>query len=595
MNIYYRYDIKKLCDASGAEIYSSNFYPHFPVQSSITIDWYFLQLNTSTNEMEAVNVSSVADWTLSIDNDLSSESNVMARAINTDIDSSDSANGHLRIVLNTNTEKFISVTDGHDTVTCYGQLKSLNNSAEKLDAFKFPVIADGDLDLSVDPPPEETANYYTKTEEQILLNAKENISNKVTSFQTTPDDTHYPSERLIKDSLDSKMTGNTPIAGATKTKITYDEKGLVTEGADATTADIADSNDRRYVSESEKILLANTSGTNSGNETAASIGALINNATSKTLPVDNDKVSIWDSVSTLLQAVSWSNIKAALETYFDTIYLALHAKADSATSADTATIANDLNVSGLSDESTPSSGMKLLIDNAGTRKKIDWNQLPGVSGGEANTASNVGTAGVGIFKEKIGVDLRFKKINGGSTSVTITDDTTNNEVDIDIVDASTSEKGKIECAEASEVTAGTSTSLAVTPDSLAGSTIFGVKGLQIQIVADTSDVDTTSGIAYFRIPQALNGMNLIRAISDVTTAGTTNATTIQVRNMTKYPSNDALSPAISVASGNTLGTAGTVDINYDDVSTNDLIKVYVTAQSITKPKGLRTVLEYQLP
>lgn len=121
------------------------------------------------------------------------------------------------------------------------------------------------------------------------------------------------------------------------------------------------------------------------------------------------------------------------------------------------------------------------------------------------------------------------------------------------------------------------------------------RAVHIQLVADATDVDTTSGVAYFNVPQAMNGMNLTRAIAYVTTAGTTNATTVQIRNMTKYASNDALSAAISIAGGGTVGTAGTVNASYDDVSTNDLIKIYVTGQSTTKPKGLRVVLEYQLP
>jgi len=53
-------------------------------------------------------------------------------------------------------------------------------------------------------------------------------------------------------------------------------------------------------------------------------------------------------------------------------------------------------------------------------------------GGEANTASNVGTAGVGVYKTKVGVDLRFKKVNAGSNKITITDDVANDEVDIDV-------------------------------------------------------------------------------------------------------------------------------------------------------------------
>ncbi len=60
---------------------------------------------------------------------------------------------------------------------------------------------------------------------------------------------------------------------------------------------------------------------------------------------------------------------------------------------------------------------------------------PGASGGEANTASNVGSSGVGIFKQKTAYDLEFKKINAGSSKVTIIDDTGNDDVDIDIAEA----------------------------------------------------------------------------------------------------------------------------------------------------------------
>jgi hypothetical protein len=30
------------------------------------------------------------------------------------------------------------------------------------------------------------------------------VANKVTTFQVTPDDTHYATEKLVKDSLDAK-------------------------------------------------------------------------------------------------------------------------------------------------------------------------------------------------------------------------------------------------------------------------------------------------------------------------------------------------------------------------------------------------------
>ena len=68
----------------------------------------------------------------------------------------------------------------------------------------------------------------------------------------------------LQTALDGKVDENTAITGATKTKITYDAKGLVTAGADATTADIADSTNRRYVTDAQLVVVGNTSGTNTG-------------------------------------------------------------------------------------------------------------------------------------------------------------------------------------------------------------------------------------------------------------------------------------------------------------------------------------------
>jgi hypothetical protein len=131
----------------------------------------------------------------------------------------------------------------------------------------------------------------------------------------------------IKATLNTYFDGlytakNTAITGATKTKVTYDSKGLITSGADATTADIASSTDKRYVTDAQLTVIGNTSGTNSGNETTTTIGTLINGATSKTTPVDADQVGLMDSAaSNILKKLSWANIKATLKTYFDTLYI----------------------------------------------------------------------------------------------------------------------------------------------------------------------------------------------------------------------------------------------------------------------------------
>ncbi|CAB4149254.1 LbR_YadA-like domain containing protein, partial [uncultured Caudovirales phage] len=75
----------------------------------------------------------------------------------------------------------------------------------------------------------------------------------------------------LTSDLTTKVTSNTAITGATKTKITYDSKGLVTSGADATTADISDSLNKRYVTDANLTTIGNQSGTNTGDETVTTI------------------------------------------------------------------------------------------------------------------------------------------------------------------------------------------------------------------------------------------------------------------------------------------------------------------------------------
>ena len=84
----------------------------------------------------------------------------------------------------------------------------------------------------------------------------------------------------------------------------------------------------------------------------------------------------------------------------------------------------------------PADNHFLMKSTAGTT--VDFDVLGQSAVGEANTASNIGTSGVGVFKDKSALDLRFKKIAAGSTKVTVTDDTGNNEVDIDVAEVNLS-------------------------------------------------------------------------------------------------------------------------------------------------------------
>lgn len=86
-------------------------------------------------------------------------------------------------------------------------------------------------------------------------------------------DTKTASPKAVKTYAVKK---NTDITGATKTKITYDAKGLVTGGADATTDDISEGSNNKY--------LANQN-----------LGNLINAASAKTTLYSDDMFPIMDS------------------------------------------------------------------------------------------------------------------------------------------------------------------------------------------------------------------------------------------------------------------------------------------------------------
>ena len=93
--------------------------------------------------------------------------------------------------------------------------------------------------------------------------------------------------------LNSKVDENTPITGATHTKITYDSKGLVISGVNATTSDIDDSVNRRYVTDSDLVDIGNLSGVNSGDQTSIT-GILSTKTEYNTSLIDGDFLYVGD-------------------------------------------------------------------------------------------------------------------------------------------------------------------------------------------------------------------------------------------------------------------------------------------------------------
>ncbi len=74
-----------------------------------------------------------------------------------------------------------------------------------------------------------------------------------------------------------------------------------------------------------------------------------------------------------------------------------------------------------------SSAVELLI----VKEHFDEIEAAISSGGEVNTASNLGS-GIGVYKQKVGVDLQLKSLKANSSKIVITDDVPNNEINIDV-------------------------------------------------------------------------------------------------------------------------------------------------------------------
>ena len=152
----------------------------------------------------------------------------------------------------------------------------------------------------------------------------------------------------------------------------------------------------------------------------------INTASSKvtvTLDTPNNEVDI-DIVEANINHNSLLNYVATQHVDHSTVSISagtgLSGGGDITT---TRTISLDIN--GLTTEPAP-----VLADfipfydvSATAQRKLTITSLQSLIGGEANTASNVGVGGVGLFKQKTGVDLEFRNVNAGSSKISIALDT----------------------------------------------------------------------------------------------------------------------------------------------------------------------------
>ncbi len=154
----------------------------------------------------------------------------------------------------------------------------------------------------------DTEKTYWNGKQDALGYVPEDVANKATTMTgNTTSNVKYLTSKAVYDwGTSTFIPLNAPIVGATKTKITYDSKGLVTAGADATTADIADSLNKRYVTDANLVVINNTSNTNTGDETQTSIKTKLGEASA----TQDGYLSAfyWSAFNNKQSAISLTNI-----------------------------------------------------------------------------------------------------------------------------------------------------------------------------------------------------------------------------------------------------------------------------------------------
>ena len=216
--------------------------------------------------------------------------------------------------LSTATNATIAATDS--VLVAFGKLQAqitahVNNTsnphattATQVDALKRDG-SNANSDISVDAYSVNAKSFHAKgTGGNGHIGLKHQSSNITASGSESSlgaNNSGNPVWKNDGNAIQSIMLENTAIVAATKTKITYDAKGLVTSGADATTADINDSSNRRYVTDAQQTVLGNTSGTNTGDDATNSqysgLSALITQKTGQTAYITTGDITTTSNVA----------------------------------------------------------------------------------------------------------------------------------------------------------------------------------------------------------------------------------------------------------------------------------------------------------
>lgn len=319
--------------------------------------------------------------------------------------------------------------------------------------------------------------------------------------------------------------------------------------------------------------------------------------TNYTTPLDADIVPVVDTANTTTKGTTWANIKATLKTYFDTLYPAETTSTLGATiNGATAAVPNDTDLVATVDTSVVKkitwtnvkAFLKTYFDTLYSTKALDNLASVAINTTLASDTDNTDDLGTTLKKW---ANLFVTNIGATATRVTKGWFT-----DIESTNMPTVNGASIVAA-SSDINAGTSTVKFNTPDAFAGSN-FGIRYYPIALNGSTAL--TTSDKFYFRIPAGLSGMNLVSVTGSVGTgaagASSSGTPTFTVKNVTD--NNQMLSTSLTIDANEytsaTAATAVVIDTTKDDVVTDDLIEVACTTAGTGVTYAVVT-LGFQLP
>lgn len=159
--------------------------------------------------------------------------------------------------------------------------------------------------------------------------------------------------------------------------------------------------------------------------------------------------------------------------------------------------------------------------------------------------------------------------------------------------ASTTKAGISEIAIASEINTGTSTTLTVSPDALAGSN-FGRRVIPYVHTPSSYSVVVGDGEDGIPIDATLNGHDIIAVTAYCYTQGVTGTTDVQIRRRRAGANADVLSTKVTLGAEYYVSD-GVINTSNDDLATGDLLYVDVDAVHTTAPLGLSVSITTSLP